>query len=558
MDRRFTFRNAEAADERLVQFMVAKERLASLAAANKRTYINPLFLAVWFGLSYLFVDYLQWWPDFRYGAIALLRPVPAFASIFMPLIYIVDWLNRPSFEQLGREAVHAPDVQDFAAYYARNPASGFWILKMDDSFVGLIAIDAADAKATKIARIRHFFVQDPYPSSGVHKDLLKHALNHCFAASQVEQIEATDISLASYASKALKDAGFVQQKELKTVGLLRWKITSYPKMSFIYKPQRSNQPFVLLQSSIAQSSLGILRQILEDGTDNAILFCLLYSPLTSIQRSGVEIHDLAGNVPGYSPNYQDPRETILESVKNAPSGQLDVIIDSIDTLCSDIGSVSLTYKLLREILTLVRARPDPSRLIVHAVAPSPLVALICQPAFSPALTHAISHPPALLIHLATEYLTPPPPLSPDPKFWGIFRPVSERVADTERIVFGANGEGSSNNNDFVLEVITRGDGDRRRGVERTIQGWSRLRGALPLETLPALTSLMSKTTNETASADPTENISFNLNLTVSQQNSKARVPLPYAHHEKSSPAIYYDPDSADDIDDDDPDEDLDI
>ena len=81
--------------------------------------------------------------------------------------------------------------------------------------------------------------------------------------------------------------------------------------------------------------------------------------------------------------------------------------------------------------------------------------------------------------------------------------------------------------------------------------------------------------------DPTQNVSFNLILTASQQQSRAQVPLPYAHEGNSavqayydinltftsgkptekqtnSAAILYDPDSADDIDDDDPDEDLDI
>lgn len=76
-------------------------------------------------------------------------------------------------------------------------------------------------------------------------------------------------------------------------------------------------------------------------------------------------------------------------------------------------------------------------------------------------------------------------------------------------------------------------------------------------------------------------MTFNLNLTPEQQQSRAQVPLPYAHEgafphgpwfinvltvlyfpgkvEQSAPAaILYDPDSADDIDDDDPDEDLDI
>lgn len=80
--------------------------------------------------------------------------------------------------------------------------------------------------------------------------------------------------------------------------------------------------------------------------------------------------------------------------------------------------------------------------------------------------------------------------------------------------------------------------------------------------------------------DPTKDLSFNLNLTTSQQESRAQVPLPYAHEGNSFPssfipsflihkplgqpladtggAIFYDPDSADDIDDDDPDDDLDI
>lgn len=76
-------------------------------------------------------------------------------------------------------------------------------------------------------------------------------------------------------------------------------------------------------------------------------------------------------------------------------------------------------------------------------------------------------------------------------------------------------------------------------------------------------------------------MTFNLNLTPEQQQSRAQVPLPYAHEGaatlhcicvwvliycltgKPAPtatpaAILYDPDSADDLDDDDPDEDLDI
>lgn len=81
--------------------------------------------------------------------------------------------------------------------------------------------------------------------------------------------------------------------------------------------------------------------------------------------------------------------------------------------------------------------------------------------------------------------------------------------------------------------------------------------------------------------DTIQTLSFNLKLTPSQEKSRAQVPLPYAHEGQislvcnyrckcriagkpmpsapsTSGAIFYEPDSADDIDDDDPDEDLDI
>jgi len=64
-------------------------------------------------------------------------------------------------------------------------------------------------------------------------------------------------------------------------------------------------------------------------------------------------------------------------------------------------------------------------------------------------------------------------------------------------------------------------------------------------------------------ADPTKNLPFNLNLTESQQKSRSQVPLPYERdgkelHQSQAAQIFYDPDSADDLDEEDPDEDLDV
>ncbi|KAJ7181717.1 hypothetical protein C8R43DRAFT_970081 [Mycena crocata] len=338
-------------------------------------------------------------------------------------------------------------------------------------------------------------------------------------------------------------------------------------MSFFREPHRRQQPFLLIQSSLAQSGLGIIRHLLSDATGNAVVFCFLHSSLLSLQASNVQTYDWLDNIPGYNDNYVDPRQRIQAVIENASSGPHDFILDSVDTLSSDIGSVSETYKFLRQLMSLIRARSSASRLIIHTVAPSPLLPLLCQPAFSPSLTHVISHPPSLLLHLSTEYLTLPPPLAPEAKFWGIFLPVSERVEESERLIYGTDGEGIGDEDEPVIEVIVRGDGEglRRRGIERTVQGWSLARGPCQLAEMNSLKSLWSRNIAEPTVVDPTQNVTFNLNLTASQQSSRAQVPLPYAHEgnplEKqasASAAIFYDPDSADDIDDDDPDEDLDI
>ncbi|KAJ7783838.1 hypothetical protein DFH07DRAFT_207129 [Mycena maculata] len=301
-------------------------------------------------------------------------------------------------------------------------------------------------------------------------------------------------------------------------------------MSFVREPRRRQQPFLLLQSSTAQSGLGTIRQLLGDASVNTVLICLLHSSLLSVELPRVQTHDLLDNVPGYNDNYVDSRQLIQAAVENAASGPLDFIIDSVDTLASDIGSVAETYKFLYELMSLIRTRSSPSRLVLHLSSESSLLPLLSQPAFSPPLTLVIAHPPALLIHLSAEFLTPPPPLSPEAKFWGIFLPVSERVEESERLIFGPGGEGTGDD-EFVIEVIVRDDGDglRRRGVNRTLKGWSLARGPCPLAEMDSLKSLWSRNIAEPTVVDPTLNVSFNLNLTASQQKSRAQVPLPYAH-----------------------------
>jgi len=298
----------------------------------------------------------------------------------------------------------------------------------------------------------------------------------------------------------------------------------------------------------------------------------LYAPEAFTNARGadsgnIHIFDWTDKVPGYDDEQKGRGEDLLSAVRSAPLGPLTVIIDSVDTLFSDLGSLAKTEKLLTELLSLVRSREDTSRLVLHVLAPSPLIPILVQTRFSPTLSHVIAHPTALLKHLATEYLTPPLPLSPPEKFWGVFLPIVDRHYESEKLIFGSGGEGSGGV-EFVVEVLVRGaDGPgRKRGVERVLEGWSSDGLPCELTALESLKSLWKGKAVEENGPDPTQNLSFNLNLTPEQQQSRAQVPLPYAHEGKPTErvdlpppaAILYDPDSADDLDDDDPDEDLDI
>ncbi|GBE78276.1 hypothetical protein SCP_0111590 [Sparassis crispa] len=334
----------------------------------------------------------------------------------------------------------------------------------------------------------------------------------------------------------------------------------------------SRQPFVLLQSSIAQSCLPVLSYITNQaalGSGTTLLFCFLYPPLAFADQphEQLRVFDWTEHIPGYSEDTFEARAEILSALRSAPQGLLSVIIDSVDTLLSDVGSLAKTHLFLSEIYATIRARSSPSRLVLHVLGPSPIIPILTQTKFSPTLAHITAHPSVLLTHIASEYLTPPPPASPPEKFWRVFLPIAERYYESEKLVFGQDGEGCGGR-DFVVEVLVRGaDGSgRRRGVERVLEGWADSRSC-DLTGLESLKSLWTRKAAEESGPDPTQNLSFNLNLTPQQQHSRAQVPLPYAHEGKPSEhtamlvtqgAILYDPDSADDIDDDDPDEDLDI
>lgn len=147
------------------------------------------------------------------------------------------------------------------------------------------------------------------------------------------------------------------------------------------------------------------------------------------------------------------------------------------------------------LLTVFAA--EPSVLILHLL-PCPLLPILTQTLLSATLTHIIAHPPSLLTHLASSYLTPPPPAGSAEKFWTVFIPVSERVHESEALVYGPDGSGTCSGGgmdfpEFVVELIVRGIAAerRKRGIERTIEAWSGI-GPERLENLDSLKSIWSR------------------------------------------------------------------
>ncbi|KAF8463366.1 hypothetical protein JB92DRAFT_3066724 [Gautieria morchelliformis] len=343
---------------------------------------------------------------------------------------------------------------------------------------------------------------------------------------------------------------------------------------------RSRETLVIIQSTLATPScLPFVHAIISAGLTwraaTIVCVCLLHAPETVLAGMAgeelVRVFDWTGEVPGYGgkEEEEDGRGGLLrkvcKAVDDAPDGPVLLVVDSPDTLCEDVGSPSKAYSILKTWHTAISKRTAPSRIVLPLPSRSSLLPILITPAFSQTLVKLTLHPPSLIHHLSTEYLTLPPPHSPPTKFWPIFTGLATR-GEGESLVWGTAGSGWSA--EVVVEVVMR-SASGKKTVERSLEGW-RKNAVCKLEELETLRDVWNRNSGSRQqqsqnTPDPTHNLPFNLSLTEAQQHSRAQVPLPYVHDGRIKPnsstgdaAIYYDPDSADDIDEDDPDEDLDI
>jgi len=226
-------------DDKLVRFVLGKAHMGLLGEANSSAYFHPFTVAAWVAASCIFIQIMQWWPDYeQFGWLSYLKPLPAFASMAVPIMFLIDWNNRPAFEKLTQETLRKPDIFDLAAYYSRSPSSGLWILEHGQTFVGLIAVDAStdsttDADLTKdvpldlkkkgtsdVATIRHFYVEEQFRKTDIQDDLLQHALRRTFEGDEkVKKVRIAYCTLARYLDKTLRKHGFRKVKQWSVRGM---------------------------------------------------------------------------------------------------------------------------------------------------------------------------------------------------------------------------------------------------------------------------------------------------------------------------------------------------
>ncbi|KAG6902893.1 hypothetical protein C0995_010063 [Termitomyces sp. Mi166 len=219
-------------DDKLVRFVIGKAAMESLAVANRRAYMHPVVIAAWMLLSYTILNFMDLWPVQKDGFMGYLRPIPIMAASTVPIMFLIDWFNRPGFEQAAQEVLRGPDMNDMLTHYSRHPASGMWICEFGDLFVGLIALDANseiiatnEKKSPTSAIIRHFYIDEVYRSSGIQDDLLAHALRMAFDAEPaLKAVSACDSQLIPYVRNCLRDASFVLEENMKKIGVFGWQL----------------------------------------------------------------------------------------------------------------------------------------------------------------------------------------------------------------------------------------------------------------------------------------------------------------------------------------------
>ncbi|KAJ9094809.1 hypothetical protein QFC20_006823 [Naganishia adeliensis] len=364
----------------------------------------------------------------------------------------------------------------------------------------------------------------------------------------------------------------------------------------------------------------LVRRNLESNTPAAFV-CVLHPPvsygLTTQNARILDLTDLAYDAA--SPF--ERLETWLRTTVDELGRGVQVYIDALDVLVEDWDAAGRAVRLVKSLLKDLRGLKAPSRLVLLVPKYSPFLDHLITPSLSPTITLLQLHAPLLIAHLASTFLTSPPASgildsaseSAGMKFWSIlnasdglgsagwagaaagdvrgkgkakaegtsFALSGEELGSggvIELVDWASSGEGEveSAKGGVVVQVLVRKlQGGANKGMSRSLEAlvprgaglvacpWNEVDGLRDVGRTYVSSAVEPE--KESQENHPSQqHIPFNLSLTASQQASRAQVPIPYAHEGDDAPStvpqggIIFEPGSEDDMDDDDPDEDLDF
>ncbi|QRV85391.1 hypothetical protein RhiJN_13409 [Ceratobasidium sp. AG-Ba] len=360
---------------------------------------------------------------------------------------------------------------------------------------------------------------------------------------------------------------------------------------------------LVLQHDLSISCAPILRQVVEDALASQVqvVFVSLWLPPYKYlgKQSSLLLHlcDISDFVPGYSDKVPDVLAELQGKLPSAQKGPTTVVIDSPDTLLSNLGSQSRTLDILARAFGHT-AHQSNSRLVLPIRSNSPLLEPLLSTTFRPraaasgdsqpttlhTLTHITLHPVTLFTHIIQNYHVslPSPDTPPDTasaRFWSVFLPVARRGTGEQLILGDEPDQPSTTPHSYhqmasrdartgIVEIVTRARAGGQKGVRRVLRGWrtdsdKNMVCWCSWDEIAGLRLCLTEKSEVLGSAaNAIDSVSFNLQLSDAQHEARAKVPLPYvndglhAYGASLDGEIHYVPDQADDFDDDDPDDDL--
>ncbi|KAG8758106.1 hypothetical protein FRC11_004051 [Ceratobasidium sp. 423] len=179
-------------DTKEVQMLIGMSAMEQLAIANRKSYSHPLLLSIWVVFASVIIQVFHLWPtNSEPGWLSYLSPLPPIAGTAVPVLFAMDWLHRPHFEEMLKLRIKAFTKAALLA----DPKSGL----VEPLFLVM------EYKKTPIG-LAHFHVDSPYRPAGVGHDLLSRVVQDS-AKSKADIISVTT-PLTPYIAECLRGVGF--------------------------------------------------------------------------------------------------------------------------------------------------------------------------------------------------------------------------------------------------------------------------------------------------------------------------------------------------------------